>query len=100
MANLKINTDSVSTAASKVKNYNDKIKEDFSNVRNAITALDRAWDSPAASAAISDFNALDSKYSQRRYNVVNDYVNFLYQQINVGYETTEKTNKSLADAFK
>ncbi len=100
MANLKINTDSAVTAATHIKTINGQIRDGFSNVQNAITQLDNAWDGSAATNAIGKFNEIKSTFPEARYNVVDNFVNFLLQQVGEGYVQTEETNKSLADAFK
>ena len=100
MANLKINTDSAVAAATHIKTINGQIRDGFSSVKNAITQLDNAWDGSAATNSISKFNEIKSKYPDARYNVVDNFVNFLLQQVGEGYVQTEEANKSLADAFK
>lgn len=100
MANLKMNTDAVITAAENIKLYNTQIRNNFSAVQTAINQLGNYWDGSAATAAISKFSAMKSKYCDARYNVLNNYVNFLLQQVGEGYTQTEEANVSLADQFK
>ena len=100
MANLKINTDCAVTAATHIKTINGQIRDGFTSVQNAITQLDNAWDGSAATNSIGKFNEIKSKFPEARYNVVDNFVNFLLQQVGEGYVQTEETNKSLADAFK
>lgn len=100
MANLKINTDAVLVAANNIKRYNTQMREEFSDVRNAIRKLDTFWDGAAATAAFNKFNELESNYAEARYNVLNNYVNFLLQQVGEGYAQTEDVNTSLAAQFK
>lgn len=100
MANLKINTDAAVTAAGNIKLYNTQIRDGFSNVQTAITQLDNCWEGSAATAAISNFNEVKSKFFDARYNVLDNYVNFLLQQVGEGYSQTEDANISLADQFK
>ena len=100
MANLKVNTDSAVTAAGNIKNYNNQIRDGFSKVQTAMTQLDNAWEGSAATNSISKFNEMKAEFLDARYSVVDNYVNFLLQQVGEGYTQTEDTNKSLADAFK
>ena len=100
MANLKINTDAVVSAANNIKLYNTQMRDDFSDVQTAITQLDSVWEGSAATAAIGKFNELRSTYADARYNVLDNYVNFLLQQVGEGYTQTETVNVSLADQFK
>lgn len=99
MTNLKINTLAVRVAAHNIKRLNNEIRGGISDVKEAISRLNTGWISEAAAKTISKFYELDSRFSDARYNVVNNYVNFL-QQIGEGYGQTERTNKTLADAFK
>lgn len=100
MANLKINTNSAVVAATHIKTINNQIRDSFSNVKKAISQLDNAWDGSAATNSIGKFNEIKSKFPEARYKVVDNYVNYLLQQVSEGYVQTEDTNKSLADAFK
>lgn len=100
MGNLKINTDYVVSAATKIKNYNAQIRAELANVQNAISQLNAEWDGSAANSTINKFNEIKSKFSDARYAVVDNYVNFMFQQVGEGYTQTEEVNKSLADAFK
>ena len=62
--------------------------------------INNSWDGEAATAAISKFNEIRSNYSEARYNVLDNYVNFLIQLVGDGYTQTEVVNTSLADQFK
>ena len=100
MGHLKVNTDAVDVAANNIKIYNMQMRDELNNVQTAITHLDNCWDGSAATAGIRKFNEIKSKFSDARYNVLDNYVNFLYQQVGKGYNQTEKANISLADQFK
>lgn len=100
MAKLKIDTDAVVTTADKIKLLNTQMRDEFESVRTAITKLDRTWDGAAATVAISKFNEIQSTMGDARYDVMDQYVNFLLQQVGEGYVQTETTNISLADQFK
>lgn len=100
MTRLKINTDTAVAAARNIQLYNKQMRDNFPNVQRAITQLDNTWDGSAATAAISKFNEIKSQFFDARYNVLNNYVNFLLQQVGEGYTQTEDTNISLADQFK
>lgn len=100
MGKLKINTDAAVTAAGNIKHYNIQIRDGFPNVQTAITQLDHSWEGSAATAVISKFNEIKSKFFDARYNTLDNYVNFILQQVGEGYTQTENTNVSLADQFK
>lgn len=100
MSELKFNTDAIKTAAEKIKMYNNQIHDNFSMVQTAITQLNNYWESEATATAVSKFHEINTKFVDTRNMVLNNYVNFLYQQIGEGYDKTEEINKSLAEQFK
>ncbi len=100
MARLKVDAEQVVATANRIKNLNDQMRDRFSSVQDAITRLDGTWDGSAATNAISKFNDIKNSYCDARYNVVDNFVAFLHQQVGEGYTQTEAVNKSLADRFK
>ncbi len=100
MTNLKVSTEVVVAAAGNLRTLNNQIRNEFSGVQTAISRLDGGWEGSAATNAISKFNEVKTKYPEERYKVIENYVNFLLQQVGEGYTQTEDVNKSLADAFK
>lgn len=100
MAKLKISTDAAVVAANNIKSCNTQMRDKFSTMQNAITKLDSSWDGSAATATISKFNEIKANYHEARYNVLDNYVNFLLSQVDEGYTQTENANISLAERFK
>lgn len=100
MGVIKVNTDAVISCASKIRGYNNDIRNRFSDLQSKMSALDTCWDGSAATNAMQKFNSIKSSFCDARYAVVDDYVNFLMQQIGEGYVQTEEVNTSLADQFK
>jgi len=100
MTELKVDAAEVVAIAGRIKNQNDLMRSEFDAVQQAINKLDLSWDSPASTNAIDKFSAIKNAYCDNRYNVVDYFVAFLYQQVGEGYTQTESVNKSLADQFK
>ncbi len=100
MANLKVNADKVIATANRIKSLNNQMRTDFNNVQNAINSLNNVWDGSASTNAINKFNSIKNSYCDARYNVIDNFVLFLHQQVGEGYKQTESVNKSLADQFK
>lgn len=100
MADLKMNTQAVVSAANKIKSYNDKMRKEFPDVDKSVNKLRGTWDSPAADTAFTKFNEIKANYNNVRYDVLDNYVNFMLKQVGEGYTQTEKVNVSLADQFK
>ena len=100
MGSVKINTDAVIATAEEVKQLNAEMRDGFTEVQQAITRLNNSWDGSASEAAISKFNEMKEKFCDARYNVLDNYANFLLNQVGEGYNQTENVNISLADQFK
>lgn len=97
---IKIDTSRVRSTASQISTMNKKIKNDFSSVESAINSLNNNWDGSASDAAVRKFQNIKNNYYNNRFNVVNDMVNFMLNQVGEGYEKTETTISSAASAFK
>ena len=97
---IRVNTDAVAEAASKIKMYNDYMRTEFSDVEEAINDLNPYWDGEASESARASFFAIKNAYNDLRYNSMDNFVKFLHGHIGDGYETAETVNKKLADAFK
>lgn len=100
MADVKVLTDLVMTTANEIGQINSNIKNDFTDVRNAINRLNAEWDGQAATEAMGQFNNIASQFCDSRYKVMENYVSYLKKQVTPGYENTENANVKLADAFK
>lgn len=100
MADLRINTEAVVSVANNLKMYNTQMKDALPRVESAMNNLNKSWDGEASNAAIAKFNEIKSKFADTRYDVLENYVKFLLQQVGEGYTQTEDVNKSLAAQFK
>lgn len=95
-----INTQFVKAAASKIDNYNNKIKTDFSKVEKSINKLNASWDGVASDNVINIFQNIKKSYCNNRFAVINNLVVFLKNKVNPDYEETETAIKNAADYFK
>lgn len=100
MARLKIDTEAVVTAAGNISQFNKQMEDGISSMQKAIARLNVTWSGKAATAAIEKFDEIKNGFFDARYNVLDNYVNFLLQQVGEGYTQTETVNKSLAAQFK
>lgn len=100
MSELSVNTDAVVAAADSIKLFNAQIRDGLPSLQKAIAQLDNSWEGSASSVAISKFNEIISEFSDTRYNVLDNYANYLLQQVGEGYLQTEEENISLAEQFK
>ena len=99
MAKQAINTDSVTSAANRLRAANTTINGEFRTMQNAAKRLESDWKSAAASVAHTTMYQIFGN-NEARSTVLQNYINMLEQQINPSYINTENTNTSLADQFK
>lgn len=97
---IQIKTQQVKQASVDISTCNNNILNAMEPVASSVRALNSAWNSSAGDKAIETFCELEGMYKDNRYNVIQNYVDFLNQQIGLGYEETEMVNVKLADAFK
>lgn len=100
MANLKIDTAAVTTAAANIGNINKQIRDGIDQVESAIKRLDNSWDGSASTAAISKYSEMKSKFVDARFKVMENYRRYLLEQVGQGYVQTEDVNKKLSERFK
>ena len=100
MKDLKMDTDAVAQAAEEIRKFNRENREAFKEVAKAMNKLDKYWDGAAAAGAMSKFSEIRGTYIDDQINVLENFANFLTQQVGLGYVNTEEVNTSLADAFR
>jgi len=100
VASISINTETVKTSAARLKKINKSIKSELKSVNSKVDGLNESWNSPASTKIINKYKKDIKAFSNARYNVMNDFINFLLEQVGLGYEQTEQDNKSLANLFK
>ena len=100
MADLKVDTAAILTAANDIEKINKSMKEYFSEVNDAIRILDNAWDGNTASRCIEELKKGNSDMMNSRYNSMDNFVKFLRGKVSPEYLEAEVTNVKLADQFK
>lgn len=99
MAKQVVNTDRISLSANKLRTVNNNINSEFSKLKNNAQRLESNWKSSAADTAKTTMYRLFNN-SEVRSNVLQNYINMLEQQINLGYVSVENANTTLAGKFK
>lgn len=94
-----VDTDGIVSAASNLKTLNNEMQSDFERLENSAKKIESCWKSPAGNIAVTKMYEL-FKFGESRYSVLQNYANFLEQQVDPNYNSAEETNKSLADQFK
>ena len=97
---IQINTDAVLTTAEQIDTINRTIQEDLSDIDRLVRNLQNAWSGDASRECVEKYNHIKRDFSDARFSAVNNMVSFMRNQVAQGYEDTEKSAKSAAEAFK
>lgn len=97
---IKISTAEVRATASTIRNLNNKMNQDLTDIQKAMAGLKSSWQSEGGDAIQSKFSAAANKYFSSYHDVVESYAKFLENVVSEGYEKTETTITSNADAFE
>lgn len=98
--NVTISTDQVAQIASEIESLNKELTVELNNGKAIIDQLANIWSGEASQATISAFDEFAAKYFQNYEDIINQYVQFLRNNIQQGYVDTETQNTNLAEAFK
>lgn len=95
-----IEIEKVAAVATVLQSVNDSIDDAFDQMSKVSDRyLSQYWNSEAGCAAITWMFKI-FKGNESRSAVIQNYINFLNQQVNPGYRAAEQVNTSLADQFK
>ena len=97
---IKVNTEQVEQIAGTIESLNSQLSDSLQNGQNTISNLQNTWEGQASEATIGAFNEFAQKYIKEYYDVIDQYVKFLRENVAAGYFQTETANTNLADAFK
>ena len=100
MAGVKVNTEGVYNVAQQLKDINKELQTGFKPVKTKMSQLDGSWDGEVATLAMQSYNDIRVNCEKNGFVVIDNFANYLMQQVCGGYEVTEDTNTKLADAFK
>ncbi len=94
-----IDTSKVKTIASEMIDINNRYRDDFSAVEQAINRLKTDWKQPqkVSSAAFSCFDEIKAKFFEPSVTERRELAQFLCDAVGIGYEEAENTNKSLLE---
>ncbi|MBR2589506.1 MAG: hypothetical protein IKE65_01120 [Clostridia bacterium] len=100
---VSINTGAVEVAVRTLSTINRRFDTDFNSAQSSMNSLKATWSSSAANKAIDKFNKMKQTYvgpEGQRSMVMEQYIKFLAEAVDIGYETTESENKKLSELFK
>ena len=97
---IRVSTDQVAQIANDLENLNKKLREELETSKQTIDNLSNIWQGEAAQETISSYDAFSAKFFQKYEDVIQQYVQFLRKNVDLGYNETENANVKLAEAFK
>lgn len=96
-----IDTSRVVEIASKIISLNNRCRDDFSAVEQAINRLRTDWQQPqkVSTAAFACFEEIKSKYFDSAIQERQELTQYLCDAVGIGYEEAENTNKKLLEGL-
>jgi len=100
MSKITVNTDQVSEIATEIESLNKKLTDELNTSRDLFNALGNSWSGEAFESSKSAYNEFASKFFQTYYDIIDNYVKFLRNNVSQGYFDVETVNTNLSEAFK
>ena len=100
MTQIVLSTEQVLGIASQIENDNRELNELLKTSKSTVDSLSSYWKGTASSATQDAYNSFAQSYFQKYYEILDQYVRFLRNNVVINYENTEKADIQLADAFK
>lgn len=97
---ITIDTEQVMSIAAQIENDNNQLKEKLESTKATIDSLSATWTGQAADETRASYAEFANKFFQKYYDVLDQYVKFLRNNVSDQYTQTETANKTIADAFK
>jgi len=97
---ITIDSEQVLGIASQIENDNQQLQQLLDDSKAAVDSLSSYWTGNAADETRASYDSFAGKFFQTYFDVLNQYVKFLRNNVAAQYEQTEQVNTQLADAFK
>lgn len=97
---IQIKTASVRETAKAISEENKVLLNSYNDIDSTVTFLKHNWTGNASDVCCEMAKHIKDKFKTARYDVVEDFVRFMLVQVGEGYERTEQTLTTAADAFK
>lgn len=96
-----IDTSKVKTIASEMIDINNRYRDDFSAVEQAINRLRTDWQQPhkVSAAAFACFDEIKAKFFEPSITERRELAQFLCDAVGIGYEEAENTNKKILEGL-
>lgn len=100
MTQITIDSEQVMAIASQLENDNKELQQLLNDSKATINGLTAYHTGVAADETRASYESFANKFFQQYYDVLDQYVKFLRNNVANQYENTEQVNKQLADVFK
>ena len=97
---ITLDSDQVLAIASQIESDNQQLQQLLNDSKASVDSLSSYWTGKASDETRSSYETFANKFFQTYYDVLNQYVKFLRNNVATQYEQTEQINTQLADAFK
>jgi WXG100 family type VII secretion target len=97
---ITIDSEQVLAIATQIENDNQQLQQLLNDSKAAVDSLSSYWTGKASDETRASYESFAGKYFQTYYDVLDQYVKFLRNNVAAQYEQTEQVNTQLADAFK
>lgn len=97
---MTLNTDQVLTIASQIESDNQQLQQLLNDSKTTLDSLSANWTGTAAEQTRASYDTFAGKCFQTYFDVLEQYVKFLRNNVAEQYTQTENINTRLADAFK
>ncbi len=97
---ITIDSEQVLAIASQIESDNQQLQQLLNDSKATVDSLSSYWTGAASDETRFSYESFANKYFQTYYDVLNQYVKFLRNNVAAQYEQTEQVNTQLADAFK
>lgn len=100
MTQITLDSEQVLAIASQIESDNQQLQELLNESKASVDSLSSYWQGKASEETRASYESFAGKYFQMYYDVLDQYVKFLRNNVAAQYEQTEQINTQLADAFK
>ena len=97
---ITIDSEQVLAIASQIESDNGQLQQLLNDSKSTVDSLSSYWTGKASDETRTSYESFASRFFQTYYDVLDQYVKFLRNNVAAQYEQTEQVNTQLADAFK
>ena len=99
MTQIILSTEEVLDIAKKIETDNEKLLDLLNESKKHLDYLSSYWSGEASAETLASYDSFANKFFQQYHDILAEYVNFLRINVADDYDTTERADIKLADAF-